>query len=298
MAAPPDFQANRHRAEEMAVGLPPLLVAAERVASTVAQGVHGRRRIGQGETFWQFRRYEPTDSAQAIDWRQSAKTRHLFVRETEWEAAQSIWLWRDDSPSMRYRSKPDLPEKHLRAELLLLALASLLVRGGEHIALLGDGSVPSSGRTRLERIAHALLDRDEAARESESLPTFEPLPRHSHLVMIGDLLSPLEEIDATVRGFAGRGVNGHLLQILDPSEESLPFRGRARFEGMEGEGDVLVRRVESARGEYRSRLAAHVAGLEAICRRAGWTFTRHHTENPPESALLALFMVLSGALWR
>ena len=298
MAASENFLATRHRAEEVAAGLPPLLVAAERVASTIAQGVHGRRRVGQGETFWQFRRYEPTDSAQMIDWRQSAKTRHLFVRETEWEAAQSVWLWRDISPSMRYRSNPDLPEKHFRAELLLLALASLLVRGGEHIALLGDGSVPSSGRAKLERIALALFDEGGAAKEGDSLPDFEPLPRHSHLIMIGDFLSPLEEIDATVRGFAGRGVNGHMLQILDPSEESLPFRGRTRFEGMEGEGDVLVRRVESARGEYRSRLAAHVAGLQAICRRAGWSFTRHHTENPPESALLALFMILSGALWR
>ena len=42
------------RAELLAERLPPLLVAAERVAMTVAQGVHGRRRVGVGETFWQF----------------------------------------------------------------------------------------------------------------------------------------------------------------------------------------------------------------------------------------------------
>ncbi len=47
----------RQRAEALAATLPPLLVAAERVAATVAQGVHGRRRAGMGESFWQFRRY-------------------------------------------------------------------------------------------------------------------------------------------------------------------------------------------------------------------------------------------------
>ena len=103
--------------------MPPLLVAAERVAATVAQGVHGRRRVGQGETFWQFRQYQPGDAASRIDWRESAKSQRLYVRETEWEAAQSVWLWRDASPSMDYSSAGisavRWPTKGERAELLL-----------------------------------------------------------------------------------------------------------------------------------------------------------------------------------
>src|SRR4051812_34764592 len=102
---------TQQRAEHLASRLPPLLVLAERVAATVAQGVHGRRRVGQGETFWQFRRYQPGDSAEDIDWRQTAKTDRIFVRETEWEASQSVWIWRDASPSMRWRSTNKLPEK-------------------------------------------------------------------------------------------------------------------------------------------------------------------------------------------
>src|SRR3981189_1289102 len=101
MAEPVSVQ---HRAEELAAALPPLLVAAERVASTAAQGVHGRRRVGQGETFWQFRQYQPGDAAARVDWRESAKSQRLYIRETEWEAAQSVWLWRDASPSMDYSS--------------------------------------------------------------------------------------------------------------------------------------------------------------------------------------------------
>ena len=93
-----------HRAELLAANLPPLMVAAERVAATVAQGVHGRRRIGQGETFWQFRHYERGDPIQHIDWRRSARSDSVYLRETEWEAAQSVWLWSDASPSMQYQS--------------------------------------------------------------------------------------------------------------------------------------------------------------------------------------------------
>ncbi len=151
-----DRLARRQRAEQLASTLPPLLVAAERIASIVSQGVHGRRRVGGGETFWQYRRYQPGDAAQRIDWRQSAKRRHVFVRENEWEAAQTVWLWRDASPSMHYRSALAPVEKADRAALLLLALAVLLVRGGEQIALLGETGRPATGGATLNRIAAAI----------------------------------------------------------------------------------------------------------------------------------------------
>jgi uncharacterized protein (DUF58 family) len=136
--------ALQHRAEQLAARLPPLMVEAERVATTVAQGVHGRRRVGTGETFWQFRQYQPGDPVPRIDWRESAKSMRLYIRETEWEAAQSVWLWRDGSPSMDYASRPELPTKRTRVDLLLLALAALLIRGGERVALLGTGVPPAS----------------------------------------------------------------------------------------------------------------------------------------------------------
>ena len=130
-------EARRHLAEALAASLPPLQVAAEQVAATVMQGVHGRRRVGQGETFWQYRPYAIGDQPSRIDWRRSARGDRVYVRETEWEAAQSVWLWRDASPSMGYRSAAHLPTKRDHADLLTMALMAMLVRGGERIALLG-----------------------------------------------------------------------------------------------------------------------------------------------------------------
>jgi uncharacterized protein (DUF58 family) len=274
----------------LAAALPPLLVAAHRVAATVSQGVHGRRRVGQGETFWQFRRYQPGDSTQLIDWRESAKSQHVYVRETEWEAAQSVWLWRDASPSMGYASARDLPTKRYRAELLTLALASLLVRGGEHVALLGGGAVPRAGRAALDRMVRAI---EEERPSDDSLPPVEILPRFGRVVLFGDFLARLDEIRAMVEGFARQGVRGHLLQVLDPAEETLPFRGRVRFEGTEADGDVLIGRVEEVRDDYHAAVAAHVEGLAGLARATDWTFATHRTDHPPETPLLALFVALS-----
>lgn len=272
-------------AEALAARLPPLLVAAERVAATVAGGAHGRRRAGSGETFWQYRPGQPGDSAAAIDWRRSARAQGLFVRETEWSAAQSVWLWRDPSASMAWRGHAERPEKRERAELLVLALAALLLKGGERVALLSGAQPPTTGPGALGRLAAAMAG--ERA-ETAALPNPAHLPRHAELVLASDFLMSLESLDEGIRGLAARGAVGHLVQVLDPAEESLPFAGRVRFSGLEGEGETVVRRAEDVRAAYAGRLAAHRDGLAAIARAVGWTFAVHHTDQPPQHALLAL----------
>lgn len=277
------------RSEALASHFPPLLVAAQRVAATVSQGVHGRRRVGTGEAFWQFRPYAAGDMAQRIDWRQSAKSDRVYVRDREWEAAQSVWLWRDGSPSVRWTSSKNCMTKFARANLLVLALASLLARGGEHFAILGERTPPTAARAVIARLALTLERSDGAG----NLPVTEPLPRYARLVLFSDFLSPLDEVRRSVTDFARRGVRGQLLQILDPAEESLPFSGRVLFAGSENEGEVLFGRVEKVRQDYRAALASHQAGLRDLSRHAGWTMLSHRTDQPPEAALLALYLALA-----
>jgi len=280
----------QQKAEALASRLPPLLVAAFRVAATVSPGVHGRRRIGQGETFWQFRRYQPGDGTGAIDWRQSAKSSHVFVRENEWEASQSVWLWCDRSASMSYRSSMKIPAKRERADLLTLALAALLVRGGERVGMLGGTMAPIHDHAGLTRLASELTGPDTAG---AGLPAPEPAPRHARVVLIGDFLAPPESVRGTIAGLSERGVRGHLLQVLDPVEETLPFEGRVEFDGMEGERPVLVPRVDVLRDAYARRLNAHREALAAAAGAMGWTFATHRTDRPPQTALLGLWHALS-----
>ncbi|MBO1074084.1 DUF58 domain-containing protein [Roseomonas marmotae] len=250
------------------------------------QGVHGRRRAGQGDAFWQFRPYTPGDALNRLDWRQSAKSDRLFVRETEWEAAQSIALWRDAGQTMHWSSTTNLPRKSERAELLLLALASLLLRGGERVRLLGDRRA-YAGRGLLPSLAEALGRHTGPAAD-------ESLPRHARAVLFGDFLAPLEDTRAAVASLSARGVTGHLVQVLDPAEETLPYTGRIRFEALiAGEAPLLLPRVEGIRALYAERLAAHRQGLTTIAAAAGWRFTTHRTDAPPEAALLALWQALS-----
>lgn len=292
----PDGATGARRAEALGARLPPLLVAAERVAATVAQGVHGRRRVGQGDSFWQFRPYIEGDPFARIDWWQSAKSGRpapegWVVRETEWEAAQTVCLWRDGSPSMRWRSRLVETDKRERAGLLLLALAALLLRGGERVRLMLPEARPISGRAGLDRLAMAL---DAQPDDAAGVPPRLPLPRHATVVLIGDFLAPLPEIQAAIGALAAVPVTGTLLQVLDPAEVELPYSGRIRFRGVERDGETLIPRVENVRSAYEARLRAQQAGLAAICAAAGFSFATHRTDHAPEAALLGLYTALAG----
>jgi uncharacterized protein (DUF58 family) len=282
------------RGEALSGALPPLLVEAMRVAATVAQGLHGRRRAGTGETFWQYRRYEAGDRPQSIDWRRSARADPVFVRELEWEAAQTVWLWADASGSMDYASARDLPRKAERAALLALALAVILDRGGERFALLDADphrvQPPGGARLALRRLADA-LERPPAV---TGYPPGSTLPRHGHAVLIGDFLAPLDETAALVRGMVERGAKGVMVQVLDPVEEAFPFQGRVRFEGLEAEGSLLLDRAEDLRDAYMERLRDHRAALEALARSADWRLLTHHTDQPATATLMALYQTLAG----
>lgn len=291
----------RTAADDVAARLPPLLVQAKRIAATVALGSHGRRRAGPGESFWQFRPYSRDDTPQSIDWRQTAKFDHVFVRDREWVAAQTVAIWSDTSPSMHYRSTRSLPTKAERAVVLAIALGELLVDGGERILRLSANGQPqraaAAGRLAVAQLADGLAGDLAASADSKSpvpMRFTTTLPRHAAVVMISDLLSPLAEIANAIKALSHQGSAGHILQVLDPAEEALPFKGRIRFVGMESEGETIVERAEDARAAYAARMQTHRAGVRELAARAGWSFAVHHTDRPPQLALSALHQALSG----
>ncbi len=283
----------QRQAHGLADRLPDLVLEAMRISSTVAHGIHGRRRAGTGETFWQFRQFGDFDAATLIDWRRSASSDHLYVREREWEAAHTVWLWPDQSASMDFKSHLATSTKQDRALVLMLAAAELLVRGGERVGLLGL-SRPTASRKAADRLAEALLLNSNAPELTEGLPPEIRLPRFTGTILFSDFLDPAEKIIQRLENLASSGVSGHLVQVLDPAEETLPYEGRAEFLGPEGGERWIADRAESLRDRYQAKLQAHRQTLIAACQRLGWTFLVHHTDRPASEPMLSLVMRFGG----
>lgn len=273
----------------LADALPDLLIEARNVASTVAFGWHGRRRAGPGETFWQFRPFNAGEPMKRVDWRRSARDDHLYVREREWEAAHTVWLWSDLSRSMNFGSTLADASKRDRAIVIMLGLAELLSRSGERIGLPGL-MPPTTSRNGAEKLAQALIHADETT----ALPDSRAVKRFSDIVLFADLLDPIDDIRAWISTVASTGAGGHLVQILDPVEETFPFGGRTEFEDPETGAKLITGRAQDWRSAYRGKMFERHEALRAISRKAGWTYIVHHTDRPAVEPLLALHNRLSG----
>lgn len=280
----------RSRAEALAAALPPLLAEAEHLAATVLLGEHGRRRSGQGDEFWQYRPAHPGDEARMIDWRRSGRSDAHFVREKEWQAAQSVQIWVDDAQSMSFSGAKDHPTKSERARLLALAVSILLMRGGERVGLAGLTLPPRAGELQLLRLAEAFSAEDPHSDYGQ--PESRGMLPHSRAVFLSDFLGDLEPVEAALTKAADRGVKGALLQVLDPAEEAFPFDGRTIFESMGGELRHETLKAGELRERYLDRLAARKARLADLARLTGWQYECHHTGDGAQPALLWLFRAL------
>ncbi len=287
----PGYLKTRQTAEHIADAFPPLLIAADRIANAVVHGMHGRRRAGPGEDFWQYRAYSPGDAAQTIDWRKSARSQRVLIRETEWEATNTLWLWASTAPGMSYQSHLAQTTKQDRAVILALALGTLAVRAGERIAAIGSGFAPDHTGRAVTRIAQHYDHHDGEG--GEDLPSAVNLPRFSTCLLIGDFLSPLDEISETLSALAADGTTGHLVQVLDPAEESFPFEGRTEFREFAGSGTLTVGKAQTLRENYQDKLNHHRDGLKQLLRRLGWTYMLHHTDQPAQLCLMSLYGLIA-----
>jgi len=282
--------ADAPAAGELAAALPRLMARAREVAASVVHGAHGRKRAGIGETFWQYRPAEPGEPSHRIDWRRSARSDHLYVREREWEAARSFYLWMDASPSMAFKSSLGGDYKIDRAALIGLAVAEALVRGGERVGLVG-AAPPVATRDVIERLAGAWLDGGEPA-SKEEIPPQAKIPTRGKLILISDFLCDTEKLKVRLSEFADAGALGALLLILDPSEEFFPFSGEALFLSTEGRAPFHAGRAESLRADYDLRFAEHYGRIDAAAKSVGFPLVKHHTDRPAAEAALALLMAL------
>src|SRR5215475_6109696 len=270
-ASPQEAQTIAHAVGDgrtLAATMPRLVLEARRVAATVIHGLHGRRRAGPGENFWQYRRFMSGEPASRVDWRRSARDDNLYVREQEWEAAHTVWIWPDRSPSMMFSSPLVRETKLDRALVIAFALAEVLVEGGERIGIPGIVR-PTSSRNIVEKMAQAMVH-DPTERKSLP-PSFAPSPL-AEIVLLSDLWSPIEEVHRTIAQLSSSGAQGHVVQIVDPAEETFPYSGRIEFVEPEGAGRVTTGRAETWREDYVSRVDLHRAAIRAETDRLGWSF--------------------------
>jgi len=288
-----EIRATTHasgQARTLAETMPRLILEARRIAATVIHGLHGRKRAGPGENFWQYRRFLSGEPARRVDWRRSARDDHLYVREQEWEAAHTVWIWPDRSPSMVFTSRLAQESKLDRTLVVAFALAEVLVHAGERVGMPGLMR-PTGSRNVLDKMANAVI---HDVTERASLPVAFAPSALAEVVVVSDFWSPIADIRRTLAQLSSTGAHGHTVQIVDPAEETFPYSGRVEFIEPEGGGSITAGRAEAWRAEYETLVARHRAEIRAETDKLGWSFAIHRTDRPATEVLLALHARMSA----
>jgi len=276
------------RARMRAELIPDLLVEAQRVSNNVFAGWHGRRKRGIGENFWQFRTYTVGESLSSIDWRKSARDDHIYVKDREWQAAHTVWLWVDESPSMLFKSEQGEVSKQSRALVLAFAMAELLARSGERVGWLGV-TKPIVNRNAAEHLAEALI----LSPPQVEFPENQALGTHSDVIILSDFLDPLDDIRRRTSSLSTRGTRGHLVHIIDPAEEVFPYSGRTEFIDPESGSRFTAGNAGNLKTEYGVLFGDRKSNLQDLAKGLGWSYVEHHTDKLASEALFSLHTHLS-----
>lgn len=262
----------RPEAEKAAAQIPDIKQLAVQSAYHILHGANPQRKAGAGESFWQFREYQPGDVPREIDWRQSAKTDRIYIRQSEHYTAQICLFWAKRNIDMAFQSSGTPYSKAQAASVLSLALALLHSRAGEMIGFAGQGRPGHSEKT-LQTFEHSLGEND-----ASTLPSSLNLPKNAAFYALSDFLETPEEIEATFSPLSGRTKNAWLIQVLDPAEIALPYAGRVLFEDMAESHKMLVNNAVDIRAEYKQRIQNHMLTIRELCSKWGWRYAMHPTD--------------------
>ena len=282
----------REQAERIAARIPNINLRANKIAESIWTGLHSRKKVGPGESFWQFRKYEHGDPAQLIDWRRTAKTNEIFIQERELETVQNIVLWRDTSDSMNFTSDKNIDKKIERANLIIITLSIILAKSGENISLNGHKQKPLRGKSATDFISEEILK--NVKNSYKEIPDISEIKNNSHVVFIGDFLLPISKLEESFKMLSNKNIHANFVHILDPSEHTLPYKGRVNFNSLEDDTSILIGNVESVKKDFISNIESHYKNLKDLILSYSWQYLSHTTSNLPEEAIRSIYFSLSS----
>lgn len=253
-------------------------------------GRHRGPRHGQSIEFSEYRAYAVGDDPRSIDWKLFARTDRCYVRRFEQEIQLACTLVLDNSRSMLFGA-PHSKGEYARTLAATLAYSLLKQRDAVGLVHFADGPtefLPAQARSgQLHRILVSLSRAAEG--RSTGLPaTLEAVAattrRRGIVIVLADLLSELDGLEQRLAQLQSRGQDVVMLQILDAAELSFDLGPQGILEDLES-GRRLAVDPTTARDRYQSRLNAHLADLDSMCRRQSVDLVRVTTDVLPGDAL-------------
>ena len=188
-------------------------------------GLNKSPKHGFSVEFSEYRQYTQGDDPRFIDWKLYARTDRSFIRLFEDETNLRCYIVADFSNSMSFGSLGYT--KHDYSRSIAASLAWMLNRQGDAVGLsLFDEKVRMvvPARYRPGQLRRIMVTLEEPTSGSETNPEHalehaaRRLNKRGFVVLISDLLAPVEQFEAGLKLLRGCGHDVIVFQVLDPVE--------------------------------------------------------------------------------
>lgn len=274
-------QETLQQAHQLANTVDDVMVYASQISQSILHGPYGRKKAGIGEKFWSFKNFQDGDNPRSIDWRQSAKSDDLYIREKEWDVIQKIRFDYYPHDRLSFKDKKQNITKH-ECSLILMAALSLLLTNQGCLVSTNDPAI-SFGRS-----PHHIAQIVDHYMSNQTDNNSTILQKNIIPVLIDDFMMPIEQIAERYQSyrFSGTGV---MVQILYSEDNSFDFEGRIVFEDFNGHNDQEISKAETIKSAYKKRFDAHQRSLTAFAKQNGLSFvTCVMSKNDMKATLNAL----------
>ena len=246
----------------------------------IAEGGAPTRRVGQGKDFWQFRPYQSGDSLRTIDWKRSAKSQSVFVKQREETTAPNIGFWCDMGAGFDWRSDDD-PSGYTKAEfavICMLAVSLTLTKTGFQSHVLSPNPKQRKARN-FEQLAEHLIS------PTKNLGPAQPL---DFAIIASDYYTPLADTQRDLETALARTPNVILLRITDPIEATFPFQGRVEFLDPSTQDTRLLGRAETLKGAYDTAFQAQTEALQNMAAVNNWNLLEGQNSSPLDAVYVKI----------
>ena len=267
--------------EKISYNLPSLLSESSILSKNVLEGLHSTRFAGKGDSFWQFREYQQGDTVSNIDWRKSASTEKILIKEKEKEIRKDIYIYFDKSKSMYYKSDNKTQNKFFISVLLTLTLCRLFSRSTEEVYIFNSKNIPINCSSNIKNFNLKFLED-----KNIGLPAADYIKKKSLLVIFSDFFYDTKELSMLIKKLKNKNVIGYLIQILDPNELKFEFKGCNQLIDMETKEKLLLNNSQLFFQSYKNALKQMRTNLHKLCYLNNWKDFTYTTNNTPSTIML------------
>ncbi len=270
--------------DEHASLLPKIVFDSEVLSRNIIEGLHASRFSGKGEEFWQFKEYRRGDDISSIDWRKSAASSKILVKQKENETAKTIYFYFDRTKSMLFKSKKSLQNKYQAAVLLTLTLSRMFLKNRENVYHFNNKSVIKCSNDLSSFTEHFLLKENDINYPDKSL-----IADNSICFIVSDFLYDLEAVENFLINLKKKNVGGFLIQVLDPLEINFSVKENLILNDLETNAKLRIDESKEYKDFYDKRLNVLQKGLKSLCKNSNWSYLLYDTNKNIKPVLLEIF---------